>query len=124
MKFSITPGKSLIKITTILKLGCLKNKHILSIFSSLRIFLIASISSQIKCKEYYHTNKFSQTLKLSYYKILNVKETITMFRSNTISDHEMSFEIKHTIKHNFRLKILSILSFNLIYPYACIKKVY
>ena len=35
-----------------------KNKHILSIFSSLRIFLIASISSQIKFKEQDHTNKF------------------------------------------------------------------
>ena len=40
-----------IKLISILKLRCLENKHILSIFSSLRIFLIVSISSQIKCKE-------------------------------------------------------------------------
>ena len=47
-----------IKLISILKLRCLKkNKHILSLFSSLRIFLIDSISSQINCKEYYHTNK-------------------------------------------------------------------
>ena len=31
--------------------------------------------------------------------------TIAVFISNAISDHEMSFEIKHTIKHNFRLKL-------------------
>ena len=35
-----------------------KHKHILSIFYSLRFFLIASISFQINCKEQYHTNKF------------------------------------------------------------------
>ena len=40
-----------IKLISILKLRYLKNKLILGIFSSLRIFLIASISSQIKCKE-------------------------------------------------------------------------
>ena len=37
----------------------------------------------------------------------------------------MSFEIKHIIKHNFRLeltKFLSILSFNAIYLYAYKKK--
>ena len=28
-----------------------------------------------------------------------------MFISNAISDHEMSFEIKNTVKHNFRLKL-------------------
>ena len=28
-----------------------------------------------------------------------------MFISNAISDHEMSFEIKNTTKHNFRLKL-------------------
>ena len=40
-----------IKLISILRLRCLKNKHILSIFSSIKIFLIAFISSQIKCKE-------------------------------------------------------------------------
>ena len=45
-----------------------------------------------------------------------------MFISNAISDHQMSFEIKPTIKHNFR-KILSILSFNPIYQYAYKKRV-
>ena len=34
-----------------------------------------------------------------------LKETIAVFISNTISDTKMSFEIKHTIKHNFRLKL-------------------
>ena len=33
-----------------------------------------------------------------------LKETIAVFISNAILDHEMNFEIKHTIKHNFRLK--------------------
>ena len=48
-----------------------------------------------------------------------------MFISNGISNYEMSFEIKHIIKHNFRLeltKFLSILSFNAIYLYAYKKK--
>ena len=52
----------------------------------------------------------------------HLKENIAVFISNAMSDHEMSFEIKHTIKHNFRLKLekfLSKLSFNPIYPYAC-----
>ena len=40
-----------IKLISILKFRCLKSRLILSIFSSLRTFLIASISSQIKCKE-------------------------------------------------------------------------
>ena len=38
----------------------------------------------------------------------NNKETITILPNgilNAISDHEMSFEIKHTIKHNFRFKL-------------------
>ena len=34
-----------------------------------------------------------------------LKETIAVFISNAISDHEMSFEINHTIKQNFRLKL-------------------
>ena len=38
-------------------------------------------------------------------KFEDLKETIAVFISNAISDHEMSFEIKHTIKHNFRLKL-------------------
>ena len=45
------------KLISILKLRCLKNKHTLSTFSSLGIFSIVSISSEIKCKEQYHTNK-------------------------------------------------------------------
>ena len=39
------------------------------------------------------------------FKFEHLKETIAVFISNAISDHEMSFEIKHTIKHNFRLKL-------------------
>ena len=38
-------------------------------------------------------------------KFEDLKETIAVFISNAISDHEMSFEIKHTIKHNFRLTL-------------------
>ena len=34
-----------------------------------------------------------------------LKVTIAVFISNAISDHEISFEIKHTIKHDFRLKL-------------------
>ena len=40
-------------------------------------------------------------LKFEYF-----KETIAVFMSHPISDHKMSFEIKHTIKHNFRLKLV------------------
>ena len=29
------------------------------------------------------------------------KETIAVFISNAISDHEMNFDIKHTTKYNF-----------------------
>ena len=45
--------------------------------------------------------------------------------SNAISDHEMSFEIKHTIKHNFRFKLENLKHIELhpIFPYAH-KKVY
>ena len=32
-------------------------------------------------------------------------KTTAVFISNAFSDHEMSFEIKHNIKHNFRLKL-------------------
>ena len=39
------------------------------------------------------------------FKFEHLKETIAVFISNVISDHEMSFEIKHTIKHNFRFKL-------------------
>ena len=38
------------------------------------------------------------------FKFKYLKETIGVFISNAISDHKMSFEIKHTVKHNFRLK--------------------
>ena len=34
-----------------------------------------------------------------------LKENIPVFISNAISGHGISFEIKHTIKHNFRLKL-------------------
>ena len=34
-----------------------------------------------------------------------LKVTTAVFISNAMSDHEMSFEIKHTSKHNFRLKL-------------------
>ena len=37
------------------------------------------------------------------FKFEYLKETITVFMSNAISDHEMSFEIKPVMKHNFRL---------------------
>ena len=37
------------------------------------------------------------------FKFEKLKETIAVFTSSTISD--MSFGIKHTIKHNFRLKL-------------------
>ena len=39
------------------------------------------------------------------FKFEYLKETITVFKSNAISYHEMSFEIKHTIKYTFRLKL-------------------
>ena len=39
------------------------------------------------------------------FKFEYLKETIAVFISNAILDHEMSFEIKHTIKHNFMLKL-------------------
>ena len=39
------------------------------------------------------------------FKFKHLQETIAVFISNAISDHEMSFEIKHTIKNNFRLKL-------------------
>ena len=38
------------------------------------------------------------------FKFENLKEIIAVFISNAISDNEMSIEIKHTIKHNFRFK--------------------
>ena len=38
------------------------------------------------------------------FKFKHLKETIALLTSNAIPDHEMSFEIKHTTKHNFRLK--------------------
>ena len=34
----------------------------------------------------------------------NLKEAIAGFISTAISDHKMNFEIKHTFKHNFRIK--------------------
>ena len=39
------------------------------------------------------------------FKFEHLKETIAVFISNAISNHEMSLEIKDTIKHNFRLKL-------------------
>ena len=44
------------------------------------------------------------------FKFKHLEETIAVFTiavliSNAISDHEISFEIKNTIKHNFRLKL-------------------
>ena len=38
------------------------------------------------------------------FKFENLNETNAVFISNAISDHEMSFKIKHTVKLNFRLK--------------------
>ena len=55
------------------------------------------------------------------FKFEHLKETIAVFISNAISDHETSLEIKHTIKHNFRLK-LGIWAWN--YAYAYKKRVY
>ena len=39
------------------------------------------------------------------FKFKYLKETTAVFISNAISDHEMNFEIKHTVKYNFRLKL-------------------
>ena len=39
------------------------------------------------------------------FKLKHLKETIAVLIPNAISDHEMSFEIRYTIKHNFRLKL-------------------
>ena len=39
------------------------------------------------------------------FKFEYLKETNAVFITKAISDHEMNFEIKHTIKHNFRLKL-------------------
>ena len=39
------------------------------------------------------------------FKFEHLKETIAVLISNAISDHGMSFEVEHTIKHNFRLKL-------------------
>ena len=54
----------------------------------------------------------------------HLKETITVFISNAISDHEMSFQIKHTIKRNFRLKLGNLKHIELQpnLPYGYIKK--
>ena len=63
---------------------------------------------QTKCEETLKqkNSKYdSKTLELSYSQDLNVKETISVFISNEISDHEMSVEIKHIIKHSFRLEL-------------------
>ena len=45
------------------------------------------------------------------FKFDHLKETIAVFILNAISDHEMSFEIRHTIKHNFRLKLENSLTY-------------
>ena len=37
--------------------------------------------------------------------IRTFKRDHAVFISNTVSGHEINFEIKHTIKHNFRLKL-------------------
>ena len=37
--------------------------------------------------------------------IPNAKVAIAVFISNAKSDHEIKFKIKHTIKHNFLLKL-------------------
>ena len=39
------------------------------------------------------------------FKFEYLKEIIAVFIPKAISDHEMSFEIKHTNKHDFRLKL-------------------
>ena len=44
-------------------------------------------------------------VKETMFKFEHLKETIAVFISKAISDQEMNFEIKHTIKHNFRLKL-------------------
>ena len=52
------------------------------------------------------TNHRSVYVKLNWmFKFEHLKEIIAVFMSNVISDHEMSFEIKRSIKHNFRLKL-------------------
>ena len=59
------------------------------------------------------------------FKFEHLKETIAVLISNAVSGHEMSFEIKHAIKHNFRLNWENlILRFNTIYPYAYKKRMY
>ena len=55
------------------------------------------------------------------FKFEHLKETIAVFISNAISDHEMNFEIMHAIKHNFSFK-LGNLRFNPSYLFAYIKK--
>ena len=55
------------------------------------------------------------------FKFEYLQGTIAVFISNAISDHDMSFKIKHAIKLKFQAqigKILSILRFNPIYPHA------
>ena len=98
--------------------------HILSIFSSLRIFLIASIlpkasvknsitqinSNKIRIKLLTRFGMLKRTLQCSCQtqrnlQIQTFKEAIAVLISNAISDHEIRFEIKHTIKHNFKLKL-------------------
>ena len=39
------------------------------------------------------------------FKFEHLNETIAVFILNAITHHEMTFEIKHSIKHNFRLKM-------------------
>ena len=42
------------------------------------------------------------------FKFEYLKDTIAVFISNAISDYEMGFQIKHTIKRNFRLKLRNL----------------
>ena len=106
---------------SILKLRCLKNKHVLRIFFSFRIFRYLFLCSQLKQKLliWFQSiriklltrfrmlrDHYSVHVKLNWmFKLEHLKETIAVFISNATWDHEMSFEIKHSIKQNFRLKL-------------------
>ena len=61
-----------------------------------------SYSQDFKCSE----DHCSVYVKLNWmFKFKHLKGTIAAFVSNAISGHKISFEIKHTIKHNFRFKL-------------------
>ena len=53
------------------------------------------------------------------FKFEHLKETVAVFTSSAISNHEKSFEIKHTIKHNLRLKLRNSQAYRASTQFTC-----